>query len=67
MLYLGDRLMTITGLITLIVSVLFWFFFPNSPTDAWFLTPEERVLAVQRIKVNQAGVENKHLKRDQYV
>jgi len=59
--------MTITGLITLIVSVLFWFFFPNSPTDAWFLTPEERVLAVQRIKVNQAGVENKHLKRDQYV
>ena len=32
---------------------------------ARFLTPEERVLAVQRIKVNQSGVENKHWKRDQ--
>ena len=57
--------MIITGVITLIVAVLFWFLFPDSPTNAWFLTPEERVLAVERIKVNQAGVENKHFKREQ--
>ena len=60
-------LMIITGLITLVTSVIFWFFFPDSPTTAWFLTPEERVLAVQRIKVNQAGVENKHWKREQFI
>jgi MFS family permease len=60
-------LMIITGILTLITSVAFWFFFPDSPTNAWFLTPEERVLAVQRIKVNQAGVENKHWKRDQFI
>ncbi|KAJ3484592.1 hypothetical protein NLI96_g5532 [Meripilus lineatus] len=59
-------LMIITGVITLIVAVLFWFLFPDSPTNAWFLTPEERVLAVERIKVNQAGVENKHFKREQF-
>ncbi|KAM6500306.1 Major facilitator superfamily domain containing protein [Amanita muscaria] len=59
-------LMIITGLLTLITSVLFWFFFPDSPSNARFLTPEERVLAVQRIKVNQAGVENKQWKREQY-
>ena len=41
------------------------FLFPDSPTNARFLTPEERVIAVNRIKVNQAGVENKHFKKDQ--
>ena len=27
------------------------FFFPDSPTSAWFLTPEERKIAIERIKV----------------
>nr|GAT51055.1 predicted protein [Mycena chlorophos] len=60
-------LFMITGIITLITSILFWFFFPDSPTTARFLTTEERVLAVERIKVNQAGVENKHWKRSQFI
>ncbi|KAF8882359.1 major facilitator superfamily domain-containing protein [Mucidula mucida] len=60
-------LMIITGLITLITSVIFWFYFPDSPTTARFLTPEERVQAIQRIKVNKTGVENKHWKREQFV
>jgi MFS family permease len=60
-------LMIITGILTLITSVLFWFFFPDSPTTARFLDPQERVLAVQRIKSNQAGLENKHWKRDQFI
>ncbi|EIM90358.1 MFS general substrate transporter [Stereum hirsutum FP-91666 SS1] len=59
-------LMVITGLITLIISVIFWFFFPDSPMTAHFLSEDERLIAVERIKVNQAGVENKHFKRDQY-
>lgn len=60
-------LMIVTGAITLLTSVVFWFLFPDSPTTTWFLTPEERTLAVQRIKVNQSGVENKHWKREQFV
>ena len=55
----------ITGVLTLITSVLFWFFFPDSPTNAWFLTPDERVKAVVRIRENQAGVENKTFKKEQ--
>ena len=43
------------------------FFFPDSPANAWFLTAEERVIAIERIKVNQAGVENKHFKVEQCV
>jgi hypothetical protein len=42
-------------------------FFPDSPTTARFLTPEERLIAVERIKANQTGVENKHWKRSQFI
>jgi MFS transporter, ACS family, allantoate permease len=57
--------MIITGLITLISALLFWFLFPDSPTTAWFLTNQERADAIRRIKVNQTGVENKHFKKEQ--
>lgn len=60
-------LMIITGIITLITSVLFWFLFPDSPTTAWFLTPAERVAAIRRIQVNQSGVENKRFKKEQFL
>jgi hypothetical protein len=43
------------------------FFFPDSPTTARFLTPEERVSAIRRIQANQSGVENKHFKKEQCV
>ena len=59
--------MIITGVITFITAILFWFFFPDSPATASFLSQEEKVVAIERIKVNQAGVENKHLKREQII
>ncbi|EIN07050.1 MFS general substrate transporter [Punctularia strigosozonata HHB-11173 SS5] len=60
-------LVIIMGILTIITSVLFWFFFPDSPTNAHFLTPDERVMAIERIKSNQAGVENKKFKREQMI
>ncbi|GLB38572.1 putative major facilitator superfamily protein [Lyophyllum shimeji] len=60
-------LMIITGILTLLTALAFWFLFPDSPTNAWFLTPKERAVAVQRIKVNQTGVENKHFKKEQLI
>ncbi|KAG1798879.1 MFS general substrate transporter [Suillus plorans] len=66
-------LMIITAIMTMILAILFWFLFPDSPTSAWFLTPDERVKAVQRIKAclltqeNQTGVENKHFKKEQMI
>ncbi|CCM06676.1 uncharacterized protein FIBRA_08961 [Fibroporia radiculosa] len=58
-------LMLIFGIITFVVAILFWFMFPDSPANAWFLTPEEKSIAVERIKVNQAGAENKRFKKYQ--
>ncbi|KAH8111692.1 MFS general substrate transporter [Phellopilus nigrolimitatus] len=60
-------LMIMTGGLTLFTAVAYWFLFPDSPTNAWFLTPEERAIAVSRIKENQTGVENKHFKKEQMI
>ncbi|KZP06951.1 MFS general substrate transporter [Athelia psychrophila] len=60
-------LMVITGSMTLIIATFFWLFFPDSPTNVWFLTMDKRAKAVQRIKENQTGVENKHFKKEQFV
>ncbi|PCH43306.1 MFS general substrate transporter [Wolfiporia cocos MD-104 SS10] len=59
-------LVVITGSITVVTAVGFWILFPDSPTNAWFLTHEERVAAIQRLKTNQTGVENKRFKREQF-
>ena len=37
-------------------------FLPDSPVTARGLTQRERRIAVERIRENQTGVENKHLK-----
>ncbi|EED23468.1 MFS transporter, putative [Talaromyces stipitatus ATCC 10500] len=52
------------GCITALFGI--WcFFLPNSPVDAWFLTPEERIAAVERLRAGQTGVKNKTFKVEQ--
>lgn len=36
---------------------------PDSPVHAWFLTPEERIAALERVRDDQVGTENHKLKR----
>ncbi|KAJ2985139.1 hypothetical protein NUW54_g10250 [Trametes sanguinea] len=45
------------------VAVLLWM--PDSPANARFLTTEERIAAIERIRDGQCGTENKRLKKDQ--
>ncbi|KAH9938379.1 MFS general substrate transporter [Fomitopsis serialis] len=45
------------------LSVLVWM--PDSPSHAKFLTEEERIIAIERIRDDQGGTENKKLKKDQ--
>ena len=44
------------------VSVVLWFFFPDSPVEARFLAQDEKVAAVNRVAEAQHGVKNKTLK-----
>ena len=54
-------MVVISGL-TLVACFLFAGLFPDSPTKARFLTEEEKVIVVKRMRSNQAGVETKVFK-----
>ena len=50
------------GLLTASIGIIFLFVMPDNQLNARFLTKEERVLAVERVRVNQQGIGNKHFK-----
>jgi ACS family allantoate permease-like MFS transporter len=54
-----------TGSLTVLCGILFYFIVPDSPATAWFLSREEKVMALERIRGNQQGVGNKHFKKYQ--
>lgn len=58
-------LFIITGLMTVVMGFL-TFFFPDSPTTARFLSEEEKILCIERVKDNRTGVGNKHFKPYQF-
>ena len=54
--------MVIISCMTLVACFLFAALFPDSPTKAKFLTEEEKVIVVKRMRANQAGIETKVFK-----
>jgi ACS family allantoate permease-like MFS transporter len=50
------------GLLTASIGCIFLYFMPDNQLNAKFLTPNERLMAVERIRKNQQGVGNKHFK-----
>lgn len=56
-----------TGSLTVLCGILFYFVVPDSPATAWFLSREEKVMALERIRGNEQGVGNKHFKKYQIV
>ena len=44
------------GLLTTVVSVFVFIFMPDSPMEAKFLTHDEKLIAVERLRMNQMGV-----------
>ncbi|KAL4268833.1 MFS transporter superfamily protein [Pleurotus pulmonarius] len=47
------------------ISILIWL--PDSPIHARMLTAEERIAALERVRDDQGGTENKTIKRDQVI
>jgi MFS transporter, ACS family, allantoate permease len=45
----------IPGVITIAFGILCFFIVPASPSEAWFLTKAERIVAMQRISTNKTG------------
>jgi sugar phosphate permease len=63
--YAGDRfsswqiMFLVVGCITMVVGVIVILIMPDNPMSARRLTHAERVAAVERLRENQTGVENK--------
>lgn len=54
------------GLLTIVVGGLIFVFLPDNQLNARWLTKEERILAVERVRVNQQGIGNKKFKIHQF-
>jgi MFS transporter, ACS family, allantoate permease len=52
----------VTGILTMCMGVIFLFVMPDNQMNARWLSKEDRLLAIERIRVNQQGVGNKHWK-----
>ncbi|KAJ5287006.1 hypothetical protein N7478_002692 [Penicillium angulare] len=52
----------VTGLLTIVLGVVFLWIVPDSQLNARWLSKEDRILAVARVQVNQQGIGNKHFK-----
>lgn len=55
------------GLLTVVLSPLVWFILPDSPVKSRFLTHEEKVIAVERLRANNMGTETKVWKWEQFL
>ncbi len=55
-------LFLVTGVLTMVLGLIFLVIVPDSQLNAWWLKKEDRALAVARVRVNQQGIGNKHFK-----
>ena len=59
-------LFLITGTITTVIGLIFLIIIPDNQLNAWWLSEKDRVLAIERVRVNQQGIGNKHFKASQF-
>ncbi len=57
----------VIGSITSLWAVVLFFILPDNPIHAYFLTQRQRVVAVERLRADQVGIENKTVKREQII
>lgn len=55
------------GAFAIAVGVAVLLFMPDSPANARMLSKEERIAAIERIRDQQGGTENKRLKKEQVI
>jgi MFS transporter, ACS family, allantoate permease len=57
----------LTGGLAIVVGIFVIIWMPDSPLHAVFLSQKERIIAVERIRDDQGGMENKIIKKHQVV
>ncbi|KAL9584745.1 MAG: hypothetical protein Q9212_001935 [Teloschistes hypoglaucus] len=62
----GWKIMFIVlGLVTVVIGVVTFFFLPDTPMQARFLSEAEKVMILKHVAVNQTGIRNKNYKWSQ--
>lgn len=57
----------ILGALAVACGILVILFLPDSPMTAQFLSDEEKIAALERVRLDQGGTHNKHIKKYQIV
>lgn len=52
----------VTGVLTICVGFLFLWIMPDNQLNCRWLSKEDQILAIERVRVNQQGIGNKHYK-----
>ena len=52
----------VTGLLTMSIGFLFLWIMPDNQLNCRWLSKEDQILAIERVRVNQQGIGNKHWK-----
>lgn len=64
---LWQELFLILGALTFGLGCFLFFFMPSSPATTKYLTSKERAIAIERIRTNKTGINNRHFKREQLI
>lgn len=52
----------VLGILTSAIGLITTILMPNNPMSATWLSDAEKTAAIQRVAVNQTGIQNKHFK-----
>lgn len=52
----------VLGVLTVLIGLLTTFLIPDNPMSVSWLTDEEKKFAIQRVAINQTGIQNRHFK-----
>ena len=55
------------GALAILVGIVVLVWLPDSPVHAKMLTEEERIAALERVRNDQGGTENRKFKKDQVI
>jgi predicted MFS family arabinose efflux permease len=55
----------IIGAVSSVWGIALWFLLPDSPVTAYFLSKEQKIVAIERMRYEQSGIENKTVKMEQ--
>jgi hypothetical protein len=65
--FLPQAVFLIFGAITIVWSFVLFYWLPDTPTNARFLSEEDRYKAIRRVQENMTGIKSNEFKLQQFI